>query len=350
MSKQKEVQIKYDMNSMKILKVTAIVATILFAVAIVLMNIEIGGTELFMLFALYIGGGLAVTCYLSLGAGHLYMNRLKKYGYAIPDNKSNYDGKIENLPRINSTKETSIFSAHSKWSAIACICIFIAFLALDVQYYFRWKFMKDDCKSVFVLCFLFYLIWIIFAIALKKQSNRYKYRDDVEIDTTRKERWSLEQILFTMIVLCLLSFFTNYTAHSITKYIFNAWVEHDMVQADIVSRDILSAIEECQDENGAVKCKETYAELCEGIDITTWGVPKDELQTLIAKNMNIDDFSFMRDDFRVSDGDARIFVKITDEKVTVRLLNPVKELSLYSLKYKEIYVDSEYITNTQELR
>lgn len=338
MRAQKEVRIKYDKQSITIIKGTAVAATILFFVGLALMLMEINGTEILTLFALYIGAGLSVACYIALVAGWLYMKRLKGYGYKVPENKGDYDGKIENLPKLINVEETSIYSVHSKWCSRACVLIFAVFLVLDVLYFLKWKFMKDNCKSLFVLCFFFYLIWIIFALALKKQSNREKYRDDVEPDNKRKERWSLEQILFTMIVLCLLSLFANYTAHSMTRYIFNAMVEHDMVQADIVLSGVVSAIEECE----AVTYKETYAELCEGVDITTWGVPKDELQTLIAGTMNIEDFSFMRDDFKVSDGDAQIYVKITDEKVVVRLLNPINEVSQYSRKNKEIYVESEY--------
>ncbi len=338
MRKHKEVRIKYDKQSMTILKGTAILATILFVVGLILMLIEISGTEVIMLLALYIGGGLAFACYTALVAGWLYMKRLKRYGYKIPENKSHYDGKIENLPKLINVEETSIYSLHSKWCSRACALIFAVFFVLDVLYFLKWKFMKDNCKSLFVLCFLFYLIWIIFAFALKKQSNKEKYRDDVEIDTARKERWSLEQILFTMIILCLLSLFANYTAHSMTGYIFNTMVEHDIVQADIVLRGVAGAVRECE----AVTCEESYTELREGVDITTWGVPKDELQILIAEAMSIDDFSFMRDDFKVSDGDAQIYVKITDDKVIVRLLNPIAEVSKYSKKNNEIYVESDF--------
>lgn len=337
-----EVRIKYDKQSMKMLKRISIVATILFVIGIVLMFLEINGTELLMLFALYIGAGLSIACYVNLVAGWFYMKRLKKYGYQIPEKKSDYDGNLENLPKVNNIEAASIFSRHSRWCFRACILIFLFFFVLDVRYILQWKFMKDNCKSLFVLCLFFYLIWIVFALALKKQGNKEKYRDDVEPDITRKERWGLEQILFTMIVLFLLSLFANDTAYSMTKYIFNGMVDYDMTQADTVRRGVVSAIAECKDENGTVTCKETYAELCEGVDVTIWGAPKDELQTLIAETLNIEDFSFMRDDFRLSDGDAQIFVKVTDENVTVRLLNPVKEVSQYSRDNKEIYVESDY--------
>ena len=337
---KKEVRIKYDKQSMTMIKATAIAATIIFFIGIVLMLMEISGTEILVLFALYIGAGVSVACYMALVAGWLYMKRLTGYGYQIPEKKSDYDEKIENLPRLYSVDAISIYGKHSKWCSRACILLFAVFFCLDMIFFQQWKFMKGNCDSLFVLCLFFYSIWIVFALALKKQSNSEKYRDDVEADITRKERWSIEQILFTMIILFLLSLYANYTAHSMTGYIFNTMVEHDIVQADIVSRDVACAIEECKN----VTNKETYAKLCEGIDITTWGEPKDELQALIAETMNIDDFSLLRGDFKVSDGDAQIFVKIIDEKVTVRLLNPITEVSRYSKKNKEIYAESSNFT------
>ena len=335
--KQKEVRIKYDKQSLHTLKWTAIAATILFVVGLVFMFLDISGIEVLVLFSLYIGAGLAVISCFSLFAGWLYMKRLKGYGYEIPERKSDYDGKIENLPKINHIDCTSIYGKHSKWCARACMILFAIFFILDVCFFLKWKFMKENCKSLFVLCLIFYFVWIIFALALKKQGNQGKYRDDVELDMMRKERWSLEQILFTMLILCLLSLFANYTAHSMTGYIFRTMIEHDRVQADIVCKDVVSAIEEYRD----VQNSKTYAELCEGIDITTWGAPEDELQELLAETMSMDDFSLLRDDFKVSDGDARIFVKVMDGKVTVRLLNPIKEVSKYGGADKEIYVESD---------
>ncbi|MGN0495870.1 MAG: hypothetical protein ACI4GW_06560 [Lachnospiraceae bacterium] len=342
MGEQKEVRIKYDKQSMTVLKGTSIVATILFIVGIVLMFMEINGTEILMLFVLYIGAGLSVACYGNLLAGWLYMKRLKCYGYQLPEKKRDYDGKIENLPKLTDVEETSLFYQYSIWGARFCIFIFAVFVLLDVFYLQQWKFMGENCKAVFVLCFFFYLVWIVLALVLTKQSNKDKYRDDVETDTTRKERWSLEQILFTMIILCLLSLWVNNTAYSMTKYIFAGYVDYDMEQVDMVRKSVIGAITECKDENGTVTCEETYNKLCEGVDITTWGVPKDEMQTLIAEAMNVEDFSLLRDDYKLSDGDAKVFVKITNEKVTVRLLNPVKEVSEYSRSNKEIYVESDY--------
>ncbi|MBQ1173319.1 MAG: hypothetical protein IIX48_12085 [Lachnospiraceae bacterium] len=51
----------------------------------------------------------------------------------------------------------------------------------------------------------------------------------------------------------------------------------------------------------------------------------------------------MRDDFRLSDGDARIFVRIAGENVTVRLLNPIKELEKYGASnWTEIGIEKDW--------
>ena len=341
MKKQKEVRIKYDKQSMKILMGTFIVAMLLLVIGIVLLSMKVSGTEIFILLTLYLGGVLAVFSLAGLLAGFLYMKRLKKYGYEIPVKKSDYDEKIENLPKTSEAEGTSLFSVHSKWSCRACVLLFFFFLILDVLYYVKWKFMGDG--SLFVLCFFFYLIWLIFALALKKQSNGKKYRDDVEPDASRKERWSLEQVVFTMFVLFLLSLYANYTAHSMTEYIFRTWIDHDLDQVKIVGRGVMGTILEYQDENEMMLCKDTYEKLCEGVDITTWGVPQDELQTMLADSMGIDDFSLLCDDFRLSDGDAQVFVKIAGENVTVRLLNPIKELEKYGASNRtEIGVETDW--------
>lgn len=342
MGGQKEVRIKYDKQSMTVLKGTSIVATILLIVGIVLMFMEINGTEILMLFALYIGIGLSVICYGNLVTGWLYMKRLKCYGYQLPEKRRDYDGKIENLPKLKNVEEISLFYWHSVWGARLCVFIFAVFIIMDVVYFLQWKFMGENCKAIFVLSFFFYLVWVVLAHILTKQSDKNQYRDDVETDTTRKERWSLEQILLTMIILCLLSLWVNNTAYSMTNYIFLGYVDYDMEQADMVRKGVIGAIAQCKDENGTVIWEETYNKLCAGVDITTWGVPKDGMQTLIAESMNVQDFSLLRDDYKLSDGDAKVFVKIADGKVTVRLLNPVKEVSKYSNGNKEIYVESDY--------
>ena len=77
MKKQKEVRIKYDKQSMKILLGTLIVGLLLVVVGMVFLAMKVSGTEISILLTLYLGGVLAVFSFASLLAGFLYMKRLK---------------------------------------------------------------------------------------------------------------------------------------------------------------------------------------------------------------------------------------------------------------------------------
>lgn len=224
---QKEVRIKYDRQTMTIIKGVSIVATILFVLGLALMVMEIAGTEIFTVSVLFLGGGSSIVSYGALVAGWLYRRRLEKYGYRMPERKRDYGNVIRNLPRQKPVERTSLFSGYSRWGCRACILMFAVFLVLDIRYFLQWKFMGENCRAMFVLCLLFYLIWIFLALVLKKQSNKERYRDDVEPDTARKERRSPEEILFTIIILCLLSFYVNDTAHSMTRYIYQEMTTQD---------------------------------------------------------------------------------------------------------------------------
>ena len=136
MKKQKEVRIKYDKQSMKILLGTLIVGLLLVVVGMVFLAMKVSGTEISILLTLYLGGVLAVFSFASLLAGFLYMKRLKKYGYEIPVKKSDYDEKIENLPKTSEVEGTSLFSVHSKWSCRACVLLFFFFLIFLLSHLF----------------------------------------------------------------------------------------------------------------------------------------------------------------------------------------------------------------------
>ena len=60
MKKQKEVRIKYDKQSMKILLGTLIVGLLLVVVGMVFLAMKVSGTEISILLTLYLGGVLAV--------------------------------------------------------------------------------------------------------------------------------------------------------------------------------------------------------------------------------------------------------------------------------------------------
>lgn len=68
--------------------------------------------------------------------------------------------------------------------------------------------------------------------------------------------------------------------------------------------------------------RKTYDELCEGVIVTDWKEPQSELQKLIAQSWHVDSFRQYRKNFYTSWGQAKVLVKIEDNRATIRLLNP----------------------------
>ncbi len=224
-------KIKYDKLSAKILKWTGIFCAVLFVLGMGMLLLEIDGTGLLMLICLYMGGGVGITSALAFIGSKFYFKRLAKYGYEIPYKKSEYRGLLKHVPRNPAVKQEgqkSLCSKESKLLTVISLILFVICVGMDIHYYITWSFMGENCSTMFVLTLLFYCIWLIFALVMYKQSNPLKYRDDVETDTTRKERLSIEQGLLTCLLFFLLCLFANETAHSMTNYVYRARLEAGM--------------------------------------------------------------------------------------------------------------------------
>lgn len=354
----KKYRIKYDKYSMSIVRKAAIVFTLIFIFGIILTFAEIERTELIWLFSLYIGGGVSVACYVALGCSIAYFARLKKHGYVIPENRKDYDNRLENLPRESEESIREKRNSHSRLLSNISLIIFGIFLVLDIRYYVYWKCQGESAKSMFVMCLLFYMVWIFFAVFTRVQCNPEKYRDDVEIDDTRKERTNIEQGIFVYIVFFLLSLFANATANSMTNYIFQEGISEDLEQARMYQGIFENAMDAYRNEEGKLNYKDwenTFEQLKKGVDITTWGIPSDALQQSIADSFEIDDFAYLKGDFKSADGDAQIFVQYVvdggdsdatnidatnnEGRIVVKLLNSKKEVAKRSRKAKEIMAE-----------
>ena len=188
-------KIKFDNITAKTAKYCALIFTVLLLIGLVFSFLEIPGTEVFYIMAVYTGVLVGLPCYVVLFAAKLYFARLQAYGYEIPENKKTYGNNLNNLPKTRGAG-SSLFAKHSRigmWMYFAC---FVLFLVVDVMYLIKWHFMKghfmkDICTFLFTVCLVLDSVWLILAMILRRQRNTEKYRDDVECDKTRKERLNL---------------------------------------------------------------------------------------------------------------------------------------------------------------
>ena len=223
-------KIKFDNITAKTAKYCALIFTVLLLIGLVFSFLEIPGTEVFYIMAVYTGVLVGLPCYVVVLAAKLYFARLRAYGYEIPDNKKIYGNNLNNLPKTREAG-SSLFAKHSRigmWMYFAC---FVLFLAVDVMYLIKWHFMKDICIFLFTVCLVLDSVWLILAIILRRQMNPEKYRDDVECDKTRKERLNLENIIVFAIFWAIVCAVACIQAVTTTKYMDKVRMEDAQVAA-----------------------------------------------------------------------------------------------------------------------
>ena len=223
-------KIKFDNITAKTAKYCALIFTVLLLIGLVFSFLEIPGTEVFYIMAVYTGVLVGLPCYVVLFAAKLYFARLQAYGYEIPENKKTYGNNLNNLPKTCEAG-SSLFAKHSRigmWMYFAC---FVLFLVVDVMYLIKWHFMKDICTFLFTVCLVLDSVWLVLAVIMWRQMNPEKYRDDVECDKTRKERLNLENIIVFAIFWAIVCALVSNLAVSTTKYMYKTQMGDKQVAA-----------------------------------------------------------------------------------------------------------------------
>ena len=228
-------KIKFDNITAKTAKYCALIFTVLLLIGLIFSFLEIPGTEVFYIMAVYTAVLVGLPCYVVVLAAKLYFARLRAYGYEIPDNKKTYGNNLNNLPKTREAGN-SLFAKHSRigmWMYFAC---FVLFLVVDVMYLIKWHFMrehqmKDICTFLFSMCLVLDSVWLILAVILRRQRNKEKYRDDVECDKTRKERLNLENIIVFAIFWAIVCALVSNLAVSTTKYMYKTQMGDKQVAA-----------------------------------------------------------------------------------------------------------------------
>ena len=223
-------KIKFDNITVKTAKYCAFIFTVLLLIGLFFSFLEIPGTEVFYIMAVYTGVLVGLPCYVVLFAAKLYFARLRAYGYEIPENKKTYGNNLNNLPKTHGAG-SSLFAKHSRMGMWMYFAFFVLFLVVDVMYLIKWHFMKDICTFLFTVCLVLDSVWLILAMILRRQRNTVKYRDDVECDKTRKERLNLENIIVFAIFWAIVCALVSNLAVTTTKYMDKAQRENAQVAA-----------------------------------------------------------------------------------------------------------------------
>lgn len=326
--------IKYDKREFGIYMVLTSVMGIIFAISLVLMSTDsiFKGNSRFdekLLIAavcgLFMGGALFLLFGYHLLAAVFYFKRLEKYGYQVPEKKKTYEYVLERLPRSTVSEEREVVqpicSKTSKSLMYICILVCLAMFGWNFYYLYKWFFMGDDTLFMFGLLLIGDAFWLIPILMFRGEMNTQKFKDDVEIDATRKVRMNMLSGIVVIAILVCVALFVKDTAYNMSAYVFNSQISEDEKKI----REIRDVLEVVYIDPSVIANDESLEEikrsLENGVDITNWGTPEGEFQENVAMLLEITDYSQLKYAFRVTDVPAIVYVKLEGEQFTVQLLN-----------------------------
>ena len=313
-------KIKYDRRIMKTLLVTTIVSAFLFLTGLVCMLAEVEGTVVIILSGLGVGGSLFLFAGLNLFAGFCYLRRLKAYGYEIPYKKEDYGDDLRNVPCVGGTSHSGARNKDSRILFFLYAVVFLLTNVWNVRYIIYWhQLLGDTAVVLLVIMLLFDSFWGIYAVMFYRQGNTQRYRDDVEIDENRKERKPFEKGVIEGIIILGIMLVIKIATAGLSDVFLHNRVSHDFEYLQTISDSIHMILMEGEVDSTFA----SYKQLCEGCYISDWGEPEDDFSREIAEYIGISDYSELEEKFYTSDGSPRIYVKIFENDVRIRMVNPL---------------------------
>lgn len=330
----KEALIKYDKRQMKWNLALTAVSAMLTAVSWLLVCSDLDVLDqasdvmlVVFLFFYVCSGPVFVYAIYQLLSGMGYMKRLKKHGYEVPEDKRKYDFMLEKLPRQQIkadavTKGNRRNKSSFSLGMVALIAVVVLWIC-NILYVIEWYFL--EIGFMIGLMSVIDIALIVYCVVFFRQANEARYKDDVEIDNSRKNRMPLIEGVLTISILLSLSVFVKYEAHTLADYIFKSRVSTDMAWVQSIEQAFDSAYACLEEVDGDVTEILSANGLTDGVDITTWSVPSNDFQSEVASMLGVSDFSQLKDDFHTVEGEAIVYVKWENERFVVELPNQVEK-------------------------
>lgn len=185
--------IKYDKQDYKISLLVAISISLCWIVLLILHAIDTlpDNTIVALLYLLLlILPWIVIISWLYVLETWSYLSRLKKHGYEVPKHKKEYGCHLGKLLKSEKRVAASAGSWESITMTIACfICagavpIFLLHMWLGYDYHI----LQDIKYQGYGILFVVFVIWFAEGLRYWRQRSDVKFRDDVELDDSRKQR------------------------------------------------------------------------------------------------------------------------------------------------------------------
>lgn len=190
-----------------------------------------------------------------------------------------------------------------KWNvvgAISCLVLFAVMEIMEIINMIVWK----DRGYVFIACIVIYCLLLPIAYLLYKLKVK------------------AVAYLLTMILLLGGSFLTGSLARQLTVRNLQGEIAYDITILDQIAIAINDTWNELDVASLDESSRATYDALCDGVMISDWDIPKNDLESKIADKLEISSFEDYNNEFSTSLGPAQVYAKVTDGKTDIRLTNP----------------------------
>ena len=150
----------------------------------------------------------------------VYLKRLEKNHFLVPEKKSDYQNDLSLIPRTEVVENK--YAGDSKWIFLLFIIVYGLCVIFDILYLVKWHPLESDSIALFIMLMLAHLIFVVLAFVYRRQRDTYRYIDSVDIKDDRKVRMSLIGGIVLIIILGGIATFSIMMAHSMTKYIYKS--------------------------------------------------------------------------------------------------------------------------------
>ena len=186
---------------------------------------------------LMIGGPLSLLfVYLYIDA-KVYLGRLSRNGFSIPNTKAECGGVLETLDR-SGEYVTNNYRRDSVLSLGLSVIFFLANAGGDILYLNKWiRYGMEGTAVMFAVLLIFHaVIFLIPAIVFLAQRNTNKYIDNVDLRDGRKVRMSLMSSILLLTILSGIGTFGVIQANSMTSYIYKSkYGRYEKTREDFLS-------------------------------------------------------------------------------------------------------------------
>lgn len=154
----------------------------------------------------------------------VYLRRLGKNHFKVPEDKRVYNKDLAQVPRTE--KVENVYSRDSIIAGLLFLVGYIAFVAIDIYYVVKWtRLGENDSIALFIFMMLAHLFFIIFAVIIYRQKDNEKYIDETDVreyGDFRKKRFSLMSAIVVLVITSAISIFGVSMAFTMTKYIYKS--------------------------------------------------------------------------------------------------------------------------------